>query len=293
MVKPGYNATERLRIEAALKTPIFNSKNDIWSLGCILFLLIQNPNRPPFLSDKDTETAVQSDQKSSVQFAKGFQNISTEVFRQWIREMLDVNHETRPSIQSFGSRFVELLSLITKPDSERQPVRTSDLLQPQYLIGTDLLPKEEHALRWEEVFPLGDMDQHIGELNRAEQVSYARERLLGEEDSNTLWSKVHHAWACHFIGDKIQSINLFKRVWRAKCKVNGPRDVGTLAAQAGLAWCISLIQPSEGVDIFEEVQELQKGVMDPNHSEILSSRAGLGRAYLLLADQYYEQANTL
>ena len=82
-------------------------------------------------------------------------------------------------------------------------------------------------------------------------------------------------------------------MWRAKCKVNGPRDVGTLAAQAGLAWCISLIQPSEGVDIFEEVQELQKGVMDPNHSEILSSRAGLGRAYLLLADQYYQQANAL
>ena len=96
--------------------------------------------------------------------------------------MLDVNHETRPSIESFGLRFGELLSLITKPDSERQPVRTSDFLQPQYLIGTDLPPKDEHALRWEEVFPLGDMEQHTGELNRAEQVVYARERLLGEQD---------------------------------------------------------------------------------------------------------------
>ena len=75
--------------------------------------------------------------------------------------------------------------------------------------------------------------------------------------------------------------------------MNGPRDVGTLAAQAGLAWCMSLVQHSEGVKIFEEVQELQKGVLDENHSEILSSRVGLGRAYLLLANQYYKQANAL
>jgi tetratricopeptide (TPR) repeat protein len=63
-----------------------------------------------------------------------------------------------------------------------------------------------------------------------------------------------------------------------------------LAAQAGLAWSMSLVQHSEGVKIFEEVQELQKGVLDENHSEILSSRVGLGRAYLLLANQHYQKA---
>jgi tetratricopeptide (TPR) repeat protein len=275
------------------KMPIFNKKSDTWSLGCIVFLLLQKPNRPPFVSDDDIRSYVQHGHKSNSEFLKGLESISLTVFRQWVKDMLTVNHETRPSIESFGLRFGELLKLITKPDSERQPVRRNDFLQPQYMIGTDLLPKNEHALRWEEVFPLGDMEQHTGELNRAEQVVYARERLLGEEDPNTLWSKVYHAWTCHLIGDITQSINLFKRVWAAKCKVNGPKDVGSLAAQAGLAWCMSLVQPSEAVKMFEEVQRLQKEVVRENHPEILSSRAGLGRAYLLLADHYYKKATTL
>ena len=284
----GYRAPELLVPDH--KT--FNTKTDIWSLGCILHDLCVG--RRGFQTDLAAWNYSLKMEKLAIEFPGSFAGAPEFVFATWIRQMIDWDSTRRPTPEALGKEFWRLLYLVIDPSLVSATLRNTwantDLLLTENLLSTDS-PSDNLAMmkqippRWEHVLFQGDPHWHnIETLERAKQVAVAREKLLGESHPKSIHSKVRFAWTCFYMPTSLaNSSEQFKKLLELKAP-NENADRETVSYLAGIGWSEFISENyDESAKKFEKALEIQNQrdrLVDPDS---LSYTVALAKVHLVQA----------
>jgi len=221
----------------------------------------------------------------------------------WIRPMLRIDYDIRPTARQLGQRFHELVAIVCpSADGVLVPeiVVADEFLHSKYSLSTDIPPNSStqgtfEGLRREDLFPISSPRYRQRRLKRAEQIVTAREKLLGDEHPLTVWSMNVLAWIYYFQGPFKKGVTLFEDLVRFATRTRGLENRETLAAMAGLAWTMVLDprNPDAAQPLFEQVRTLQEKVLGAEHPDTLNTTAALGREILLDAHRILLDAANL
>ena len=191
--KPCYRAPELLRE----RSPGFNKKVDIWSLGCIAYELCVG--RKAFRDDFDTYEFAMAEKPIVIEFPEWFNPGVKTSLQSLIQRMLEPDHEKRPSVARICSDASKLIAQITSREPETlQMPGENFFIGAEAILSTDV-PSEEgyHSLRWEIGYPISDKSARTPYVERCRMILNARKTLLGSHHPNTFWSQMCLAWSMY------------------------------------------------------------------------------------------------
>lgn len=265
----------------------YNKKVDIWSLGCILFELCIG--KKAFKDDFDTFQFATSDRPFPIEFPDSFETTAAEKYRPLIQQMLNPEHEKRPSIHQLCKLYTGFLPLITFLNQNEIQAQVNDeffLIRPEYLLGTDVLSEEAfYSLRWDKGLPgtgraISTIDPH---LRRWRRLVKARTTILGEEHRNTIWSLICLAWTRISIGDPEDAAADFQNAFERIVRSEGTERKYLIFMFYGLAWAhADAGKLGSSAELFESI--LDKGNSNgemPTKRFLLATRSALARNHLL------------
>jgi tetratricopeptide (TPR) repeat protein len=262
----------------------YNKKVDIWSLGCILFELCVR--KKAFKDDFDTFQFAASKKVFVTEFPSWFEQSAKERYGSLIQQMLNPDHEKRPSIEALCESHSGFISLISgrSGDEIRAKLKEDLLLRGKYLLGTDV-PSEEslRSVRWDKGLPGGTLETGVQQVERWERLIEAREMILGPEHPNTIWGMISLAWTYIFTGDSHRATANFQEALDITLKVKGAGHMHSLFSQYGLAWAyMAAGKLGPSAKLFEEILDTQYRYPEPTAPrDMLVTRAGLARNHLL------------
>jgi hypothetical protein len=278
-----YRAPEIIRDNGAG----YNKKVDIWSLGCILFELCVG--KKAFKDDFDTFQFATMTKPLVIEFADSFEQTAAEKYGPLIRQMLDPEHEKRPSVNELCKLYTGFLSLVTPHNQNKIQTHLNNdlfLIQQEYLLGTDVLSEDAfHSLRWDKGLPGSNLvtlteDRH---LQRWKRLVEARKIILGEEHRNTIWGLICLAWTRISIGDSDNAAIDFQDAFERIVRSEGIERKYAIFMFYGLAWAhtdAEKIRPA--TELFEDILDNRSSQGEtPSQRFLLATRSALARNHLL------------
>ena len=135
--RASYRAPEMIRDSKAA----YNKKVDIWSLGRILYELCVG--KKAFQHDIVTFQFAAAKEDLVIEFEDWLDEFARTIYGQLIREMLQPQHENRPSIESLCQRFIDIVSLVSfRTRDELNGLQYNTLFESHRLLPTFQLRKD-------------------------------------------------------------------------------------------------------------------------------------------------------
>jgi hypothetical protein len=204
-----------------------------------------------------------------------------------IQQLLNPEHDKRPSIEAVCKIYNSFISLITLRNEDQVLAEVKDDLlffSSKYLLGTDV-PSEEalRSVRWDKGLPSGTSETSVQQVQRWERLIEARETILGPEHPTTVWSILCLAWTYICTGDSHRATANFQEALDITQKTKGTEHIHSLLVQYGLAWAYTdagKLGPS--AKLFEEILDVQSRADEPTIlRDMLATRSALARNHLL------------
>lgn len=282
--------TDARRGTPCYKAPELQScqKSDIWALGCIFYELCSKEKAFP--NDYDVFKFQASNEEKSVEFLPWIGEAPRQIFGQWIKEMLRVDHTSRPSVEDLGTRFHELVSLVigtndpaTGDNAYLNKSTPTSLLHHLNYLGTDLIRQRDvNSVRWESVLPpLGLHEDHKVLVKLLKRFVTARKSLLGCQHPKTVWSIVNLAWTQYYIGLENKAEDGFNEALEIMRSMRFElTDMLSVISGISRVRVEQKMYP-EACEMWNTLLEAQKEEYGEDHPETLSSMQALAWTLLL------------
>jgi tetratricopeptide (TPR) repeat protein len=245
----GYRAPELLREELG-----YSKKTDIWSLGCIIYELCTR--KPAFVNDFVVRE-FGSPTDINIRFLDGTSPEFRDTIRStWLNNMLQRDHDNRPSIQFFADNFGALMASVIP-----NVVKPSDSWMSSHNVIATEGPVSSGILSWEDVFVPGTHEQHKATMARCERIRTTRDRLLGADHHVSHWSTKRLAWVYLMFDAYKEAESLFQDIIKIQEQNIGRFHPNTLASRYALAACCYELEDKtprkEAYRLYQEVLDLQ------------------------------------
>jgi hypothetical protein len=198
--------------------------------------------------------------------------------------MLNPNYERRPSVNTLGTRFSELLSLVTDPTPQLQETWKSQkthFLDPVCQLGTEVPPQFLGTPRLESILASSTSDEVPNIIARRERIVETITLLLGPDNPYSIWGKTSLAWTEYYAGSPFDPFDSFAELWDTRRRLKGEEDRDTLVASVAVGWATSLRKSyGEASQILQDTERKLERVCGATHFETLYSRVARAQAEL-------------
>ena len=193
-------------------------------------------------------------------------------------------------MNTLGTRFSELLSLVTVPTPELQETRKghkTHFLEPFSLLGTEVPPRFLGNPRLESVLASSGSDEVPNIIARRERIVETRTLVLGPDNPYTIWVKTSLAWTEYYAGSLFDPFDTFTELWDTRRRLKGSQDRDTLVASVAVGWATSLRKRyGEASRILQDAGRKLERVCGSTNFETLYCRVARAQAELEMSKLY-------